>query len=113
MTSADRAEIKACVEAGIAATKEAVAAQESEGKSIAPDQAIGYAGRIDAMYSQQLNAGTLQRSKERLARLEYVLSRIEAPDFGRCEFCQAPIPVPRLKAMPECTTCMRCAAFAT
>jgi len=92
--------------------RQAVAAQGLDGKSIAPDRAIGRISRMDAMYNQQVNDATLQRAKDRLARLEYLLAHVDHPDFGLCEYCRAPIPPARLRAMPESTTCMRCAAFA-
>ncbi|MBT7166385.1 MAG: hypothetical protein HN904_26625, partial [Victivallales bacterium] len=53
----------------------------------------------------------LQRAKDRLVKLEYALERIDTPEFGVCQYCSQPIPPARIIAMPESTTCMRCAAF--
>lgn len=112
MTDDDRKRIQARVREEITKTREAVTAQQSDGKSIAPDNAVGRVSRMDSMYTQQVNAGALKRNRARIGKLEYVLSLVDTPKFGRCEFCGDPIPVERLKAMPESTTCMRCAAFA-
>jgi DnaK suppressor protein len=112
MTSEERDQIRDRIQAEMETTRAAIEAQSIEHQSISPDRAIGRVSRMDSMYNQQVNAGTLRRNRERLSRLEYVLTLVDTPGFGRCEFCQSPIPFARLRAMPESTTCMRCAAFA-
>lgn len=112
MTDSEREQVQQSIREEIAKTQAALEAQSSEHRSIAPDNAIGRVSRMDAMYNQQVNIGALQRNRQRLDKLEYLLSKVDTPEFGCCEFCGAPIPLPRLKAMPESTTCMRCADFA-
>ena len=112
MDPARLAEAKAVISARIEETRQAVAEQESDARAIAPDNAIGRISRMGAMYDKQINEATLQRAKDRLAKLEYVLDHIDTPEFGRCEFCSQPIQPARIMAMPESTTCVRCAAFA-
>ncbi len=112
MTASERDQIRQSIQDEMERTRTAVAAQESDQQSIAPDRAIGRVSRMDTMYNQQVNIGTLHRNRQRLDKLEYMLSKVDTPAFGFCEFCKAPIPVDRLKARPESTTCMRCAAFA-
>jgi len=112
MTATEREEVRTAIQEAIKKASEDLSAQQADNKSIAPDRAIGRVSRMDAMYNQQVNAGTLKRTKERLAKLEYVLGRIDNPDFGQCEYCRSPIHLARLKAMPESTTCVRCASFA-
>lgn len=112
MTDSEREQIKQSLRKEIEKTRAAIEAQETDQRSIAPSNAIGRVSRMDSMYNQQVNIGTLNRNRERLSKLEYLLSKVDDPDFGYCEFCNDPIPVARLQAMPESTTCMRCAAFA-
>ena len=110
MDAARIAEARAVVSARIEETRQAIAAQQSDGGAIAPDNAIGRISRMGAMYDKQVNEATLQRAKDRLAKLEYVLDHIDTPEFGRCEFCRQPIRHARGLAMPESTVCVRCAA---
>jgi len=112
MNPAQLAEIKVAIAAKIEQTRQTIAAQQDDSGAIAPDNAIGRVGRVAAMYDKQVNEGTLQRAKDRLAKLEYALNAIDTPEFGRCQFCSQAIPPARIIAMPECTTCMRCAAYA-
>jgi len=47
---------------------------------------------------------------KQLRHIGAALERIEAGTYGRCLLCEEPIPVGRLRAMPEATTCASCAA---
>ena len=48
--------------------------------------------------------------KETLDDVEYALQKIESGDFGTCESCGQPIPMPRLEAMPAARFCIDCAS---
>jgi DnaK suppressor protein len=111
MTPSERDEIRAAIEAKIEQTRQTIATQQGDSGAIAPDNAIGRVSRVSAMYDKQVNEGTLKRAKERLAKLEYALERIDSDDFGVCQYCRQPIRPARILSMPESTTCMRCAAF--
>ena len=50
-----------------------------------------------------------ERTSRRLRAIEVALERAERGGFGICERCQERIPVPRLRAIPETTLCVRCA----
>ena len=112
MNETQLAELKAKIATGIEDARQAIVGQTDVAKAITPDSAIGRISRMDAMYGKQINEATLQRSKSRLAKLEYVLAQIDTPDFGRCEFCGQLIHDARIMAMPESTVCVRCASFA-
>jgi RNA polymerase-binding transcription factor DksA len=40
--------------------------------------------------------------------VERALARLETGDYGICEDCSQPIPLERLRVLPEATTCVRC-----
>lgn len=48
------------------------------------------------------------REKYLLRKIEDALERIDTGDFGVCESCGEDIAVPRLKARPVTTMCIRC-----
>ena len=45
---------------------------------------------------------------ERANRLEEALDRLRDGEYGLCVECDEPIAPPRLRAIPEVTTCVRC-----
>jgi DnaK suppressor protein len=49
------------------------------------------------------------RDQTRLDRIEEALQRLQNNTFGDCLECGEQIPVPRLMARPEATTCISCA----
>lgn len=52
------------------------------------------------------------RDRERKLRnkIEEALARIDEGTFGICEVCEEPIALPRLRARPVTTLCIRCKA---
>ncbi len=51
-----------------------------------------------------------EATRRELQQLQHALERIEACRYGVCEHCHEPIPLSRLKAIPEATSCAACAA---
>ncbi|BCS88547.1 TraR/DksA family transcriptional regulator [Pseudodesulfovibrio sediminis] len=79
-------------------------------KPVAPDNAIGRISRMDNIVNQSVVEAQLSKSKVRLVRLKEALKRVdEDEDFGLCVECGDPIPIARLKAMPETELCVECA----
>lgn len=79
-------------------------------KPVSPDNAIGRISRMDNIVNQSVAEAQLSKSKVRLARLEEALRRVDDDeDFGLCADCGDPIPMARLKAMPETDLCVECA----
>jgi len=64
------------------------------GTSSGDDREIGFAVRSLLM--------------ERANRLAVALDRLRSGEYGLCATCQGPIAAPRLRAMPEVTTCLAC-----
>jgi DnaK suppressor protein len=49
-----------------------------------------------------------ERIAERINQLTAALQRVDDGNYGRCEQCGDAIEAPRLKALPEATTCLAC-----
>lgn len=79
-------------------------------KPVAPDNAIGRISRMDNIVNQSVAEAQLSKAKVRVLRLTEALTRVdEDEDFGLCMDCGDPIPMARLKAMPETEFCVECA----
>ena len=93
----------------IAETKQKIQRQEEEVQPIAPENAIGRVSRMDAINNKGVAEAALRRIKEKLAKLQFALSKIDDENFGACSRCKRPIQPMRLMYMPESTQCIRCA----
>ena len=82
---------------------------EDQVQPVEPDDAIGRLTRMDAIASRGVNQTTLHKCRQRLAKLQDCLRRLEGEDFGYCQRCDEPIPVARLLLVPEATMCVACA----
>jgi DnaK suppressor protein len=111
MNETTKIRIKTQIQELIEETRQDLAEQVESQKAIAPDNAIGRISRMDAMYNNQVNEATLTRTRERLAKLEYLLPKVDEPGFGKCERCMQEINEKRLMAIPESTLCVRCASY--
>lgn len=79
-------------------------------KPVAPDNAIGRVSRMDNIVNQSVAEAQLSKAKVRLVRLKEAIKRAdEDEDFGDCLDCGDPIPMARLKVMPETEYCVQCA----
>lgn len=79
-------------------------------KPVEPDVSIGRLSRMDNIQNQSVVKTQLSRAQVRMVRLEEALKRVdEDEDFGLCVDCGDPIPMARLKAMPETELCVDCA----
>jgi DnaK suppressor protein len=50
-----------------------------------------------------------ERGNAEIQAIDRALARISNGDYGRCEECEEPIPVARLRALPTAMTCVTCA----
>ena len=50
-----------------------------------------------------------ERGNAEIQAIDRALARIGNGDYGRCEECDEPIPVARLRALPTAVTCVTCA----
>lgn len=110
MTDKERQDFKRFASEEIEALKAEVPQLEALLVPVAPDNAIGRISRMDTIVNQSVSEAQLSKIKVRLARLNEALRRVDDdPDFGLCIDCGEPIPMARLKAMPETQYCVKCA----
>lgn len=65
-------------------------------------------GQAQAQGEREIGFVTRSLLVERANRLAEALQRLREGQYGACTECGEPIAPPRLKAMPEVTTCIRC-----
>ena len=78
-------------------------------KPVEPDSAIGRISRMDAINNQAVTESSLRQAREKLKKLNIVLSKIGDKDFGICLSCRKPIPLGRILVRPESMHCVNCA----
>lgn len=76
---------------------------------IAPDCSLGRLTRLEAMQEKSLNQSVLEKARIRLKKIEFVLTKIDNEDYGKCSICEEEIPYGRLCIVPESTICVNCA----
>ena len=110
MTDQQKKEFKVFAREEIAALKAEIPRLEELVKPVAPDNAIGRISRMDNIVNQSVAEAQLSKSRVRLVRLREAVKRVDGDeDFGLCIDCGDPIPMARLKAMPETEYCVECA----
>ena len=64
---------------------------------------------IAQAYNDQDISHALQTFEEKqLIQIEIALKAIAQGNYGRCQYCQQPIPIERLQVMPNATMCVSC-----
>ena len=110
MNDAQKAEFLKFAEAEIEGLKAEIPRLTELMKPIAPDNAIGRISRMDNIVNQSVAKAQLSKAKARLVRLKEAVKRVDTDeDFGECIDCGDPIPMARLKVMPETEMCVECA----
>lgn len=109
MDSEQREQLKLLIKDKIEDSKKTIASYELLTRPISPDNAIGRLTRMEAIASKSINDAALSKARYTLSKLEVALQAIDHPDFGLCRECEEPIPLPRLRIMPEAELCVHCA----
>ncbi len=109
MKTEERQQLKQDIAEEIAAQKRLIESLTETSKPVAPDNAIGRLTRMEAINSKSVSEAGLYSAKTKLAKLETALGKVDGPDFGICRQCGKPIPLGRIKAMPENVLCVPCA----
>ncbi len=105
----EKAEIKTLVNKEIEQTQKIIKEYEELVKPEAPDVAIGRVSRMDAINNRSVVEASLRQAREKLDKLNYVLTKVDKPDFGLCMRCGNPIPIGRIIIRPESVNCVNCA----
>jgi RNA polymerase-binding protein DksA len=58
--------------------------------------------------NQHLSVTLMENDRVELERIDRALARFEDASYGRCDTCQKPIPMLRLRAIPWATRCIAC-----
>jgi DnaK suppressor protein len=110
METAETRAIRDRLERLAAELENALAAEDPTAESIVPDCAIGGTTRMEAIQAQAVGNEGRRRQRGRLTEVRRALARLAQGLYGRCARCEAEISAGRLAAVPDATTCMRCAA---
>ena len=108
MTSTEREHLRVIIIQQIETLQQDIANLETLVTPIAPDVAIGRLSRMEAIAEKGVNQTKLHQSRQRLASLQQAQQHLASPEFGICEICDEPIPLARLKLMPDTRTCVAC-----
>lgn len=114
MTPQQRKAFKSLIESEIVRLKEELSiAKKDSNTTVTPDNAIGRISRVDAMQNRHISEASFQARKVRIERLKQSLLDVEEEDYGYCQACEEPIPMGRMKLIPEATLCVSCASSQT
>ncbi len=108
MPEINRNEIRTRIEAEIVKTKKLVEEYRELTKPVEPENAIGRISRMDAIQNKSVTEAALRKTREKLEKLEYALTKVDEDDFGICANCKQPIPLGRILIMPQSRTCVAC-----
>lgn len=101
-------DLKQLIKEEIAKTQKLIELYSEEAKPVAPDCAIDLLSRNDAMNTLSRVNALLEQAKAKLAALEFTLSKVGTPEFGKCVRCRKEIPIGRILVRPESLYCMEC-----
>ncbi|WP_340112478.1 TraR/DksA family transcriptional regulator [Maribellus mangrovi] len=108
MAEINRAEIRKKIEAEIDKTQKLVEEYTELTRPIEPENAIGRISRMDAIQNKSVTESALRKTKEKLEKLKFALTKVDEDDFGLCANCKKPIPLGRILIMPQSRTCVAC-----
>ncbi len=101
-------DLKLLIKEEIAKTERLIEVYTEEAKPIAPDCSIDLLSRNDAMNNLSRMNALLEQAKAKLAALEFTLTKVGTPEFGKCVLCRKEIPIGRILVRPESLYCMEC-----
>lgn len=105
----DKKAIKEHIQQEIKSTEQLIVEYKELSQPIAPENSIGRVSRMDAINNKSINESALRKQEEKLKKLNYVLTKVDDKNFGRCAKCNSEIPLGRILIMPQSIYCVRCA----
>lgn len=101
-------ELKQLINKEIDKSKELIEMYKEETKPVAPDCSIDILSRNEAMNNMSRVSSLLQQAKAKLTALEFTLSKVGTPKFGKCVRCRKEISIGRILVRPESLYCIAC-----
>ena len=101
-------EIKQLIKEEIDKTEKLIEMYEKETKPVEPDCAIDIFSRNEAMNNMNITNSSLIQAKSKLSALEYILTNVGTPEFGKCVRCRKEIPLGRILVRPESLLFIKC-----
>lgn len=102
------AKLKQLIKEEIVKTKELIEMYKEETKPVAPDCAIDRFSRNEALNNMSITNASLQQAKTKVSALEFRLTKVGTPEFGKCVRCRKEISVGRILVRPESLYCVEC-----
>lgn len=110
MDQSERKKVLKVIESEMEKTLKNIADYKEMTKAVSPDNAIGRLSRMDAINNQGVMKAALEKAKEKLKSLEFLVNKVNEKDFGKCRRCGNEIPIQRMMFMPQSPFCVNCAS---
>lgn len=104
----EKEDLKKLIVKELEKTRQLVEMYRESSQPVAPDTAIGRISRMDAINNKSVTELALRQAESKLRSLEFVLSNVDHPGFGKCIRCGREIPLGRILVRPESTLCVGC-----
>ncbi len=104
----EKEDLKKLIVKELEKTRQLVGMYRENSQPVAPDAAIGRISRMDAINNKSVTESALRQAESKLRSLEFVLSNVDHPGFGKCARCDKEIPLGRILVRPESTLCVGC-----
>ena len=78
------------------------------GQASTDDNADDFADRANNSFNRELMFSLSNTERQMLIHIEEAVRRLDDGSYGRCDHCEQPIGLPRLKAVPWARYCIGC-----
>ena len=104
----DRRRLRAIIKRELEKLDASMEGMRETARPVSPDCSIGRLSRMDSMLTKGTADHLLANASRRRALLKSQLEKINRPEYGLCARCREPIPIERLKAVPDAVMCVPC-----
>ncbi len=108
MTTEEKQMFKTIIEEEIEKLSDEV---QSIQKALYPEKGKGPSDKVAHLnfkLDQSIHIQRYEEATKRLNRLKHAYLKIDSPQYGICQECEEPIPMERLRLMPESMYCVAC-----
>ncbi len=109
----NRRQLRMIIEQELEKLESSLESLRDQTQPIPPDGTMGRLSRIESMAQMETAENLLARASRRREQLRAQLEKMNSPDYGICARCHQPIPLERLKAVPDAVMCVPCIEAAT